>query len=258
MSKTALLILLAIVAPNVAVADVVRHDVIPEPYRVAWAATGSDRFVFELSANTYANGDASCAVNWVSETAGADAPIYVAQLRCSGHSQRAGAPFASNLIIWPKSSDEIASGPDFLRLRVFCHCRVMADAPAAHSCTGHNVTGIVGNPFALSGIRKRICATSRHWCRANASLVSARTAGFSVKSTQNWIKFNSAADPLGLLCADESSAGAESRVNDDVTTAAEIERRILKHPGRPDGRVVLRAEIRRVNVLSEGCWLVTP
>jgi hypothetical protein len=140
MSKTALPILLAIVAPNVALGDVVRHDVIPEPYLGAWAAMGSDRFVFELSAKTYANSDASCAVNWVSETAGASGPIYAAHLRCSRQSERAGAPFESNLILRPKSSDEIAAGPDFMRLRVFRRCRIYGGRLAAQSCAGDNVT----------------------------------------------------------------------------------------------------------------------
>jgi hypothetical protein len=146
MSKTALTILLAIVAPNAAIADVVRHDVIPEPYWGAWAATGSDWSGFELSAKTYANGDASCAVSWVSETAGANGPIYAAQLRCSRHPERVGARFASNLIIWPKSFDEVAAGPDFMRLRVFRRCRYHGGRAAVHSCASDTATGIVGNP----------------------------------------------------------------------------------------------------------------
>jgi hypothetical protein len=140
MSKTALLVILAIVAPNVALADVVRHDVIPEPYLGAWAATGSDRFVFELSAKIYANSDASCAVNWVSETAGASGPIYAAHLRCSRRSERAGASFESNLILRPKNSNEVAAGPDFMRLRVFRRCHIHGGPLAAQSCVGDNAT----------------------------------------------------------------------------------------------------------------------
>jgi hypothetical protein len=66
MGKTALPILLAIIIPNAAIADVVRHDSIPGSYWGASMATGSDRLVFELSAKSYANNEASCAVNWIS------------------------------------------------------------------------------------------------------------------------------------------------------------------------------------------------
>ena len=130
MCKTALPILLAIIISNVAMADVVRHDSIPESYWGAWTGTASDRFAVELSAKTYANNEASCVVNWVSETAGASGPIYSAHLQCSRRSERPEVPFASNLIIWPRSSDEIAVGPDFMRLKVFRRCRVTDPPPS--------------------------------------------------------------------------------------------------------------------------------
>ena len=133
MCKTALSILLAIIMPKVAIADVVRHDSVPQSYWGAWTATGSDRFVFDLSAKTYANNEASCAVNCVSKTAGASGPIYSAHLQCSRRSERVGVPFASNLIIWPRSSDEIAVGPDFMRLKVFRRCRVTDPPGVARS-----------------------------------------------------------------------------------------------------------------------------
>jgi hypothetical protein len=123
MCKTALPTLLAILISNVAMADVVRHDSVPDSYWGAWMTTGSDRFVIELSAKTYANDEANCAVTWVSETAGASGPIYAAHLQCSTRSGKAGGDFLSNLIIWPKSSGEIAVGHGFTRLKIFRRCR---------------------------------------------------------------------------------------------------------------------------------------
>jgi hypothetical protein len=128
MYKIALPTLLAILMSNVAIADVVRHDTVPDSYWGTWMTTGSDLFAIKLFAKTYANREASCAVNWVSETAGASGPIYSAHLQCSRRSERAGERFPLNLIIWPKSADEIAVGPRFMSLKIFRRCR---SAPAA-------------------------------------------------------------------------------------------------------------------------------
>jgi hypothetical protein len=129
MYRRALLALLAIVMSNVVIADVVRRDSVPASYWGAWTTTGSDLSVIELSAKTYTNNEANCAVNWVSETPGATGPIYSAYLQCSSRSERAKRRFPLNLIIWPKSPDEIAVGPSFMRLNVFHRCRVTNPPP---------------------------------------------------------------------------------------------------------------------------------
>jgi len=127
--KIALPTLLAILTSNVAIADVVRHDSVPDSYWGTWMTTGSDLFAIKLSAKTYANNEASCAVNWVSETAGANGAIYSAHLQCSRRSGRAGERFPLNLIIWPKSADEIAVGPSFTSLKIFRRCRATRPPP---------------------------------------------------------------------------------------------------------------------------------
>jgi hypothetical protein len=40
------------------------------------------------------------------------------------------------------------------------------------------------------------------------------------------------------------------RVNDDVTAVADIEQRIFKHPGLPDGRAILQASDPRLRQAS--------
>jgi hypothetical protein len=127
MIKTTLPTLLAIFISNVAMADVVRHSSLPDSYSGAWMTTESGQI--DLSARTYADNEANCAVNWVSETPGASGPIYSAHLQCSRRSDRAGKIFPLDLIIWPKSSDEIAVGPGFAHLKIFHRCRATRPPP---------------------------------------------------------------------------------------------------------------------------------
>jgi hypothetical protein len=129
MFKTIFPTLLAIFISNVAMADVVRRNSLPDSYWGAWVTTEPNQNVVDLSAKTYADNEENCAVNWVSETPGASGPIYSAHLQCSRRSDGAGKSFALDLIIWPKSSDEIAVGPGFMRLKIFHRCRATRPPP---------------------------------------------------------------------------------------------------------------------------------
>jgi len=129
MFKTTLPTLLAILISNVAMADVVRRSSLPDSYWGDWITTESGQTVIDLSGRTYADNEANCAVNWVSETPGASGPIYSAHLQCSRRSDPAGKTFPLDLIIWPKSSDEIAVGPGFMRLKIFRRCRATRPPP---------------------------------------------------------------------------------------------------------------------------------
>jgi hypothetical protein len=53
------------------------------------------------------------------------------------------------------------------------------------------------------------------------------------------IEFDASAHTLGLLGGNESRAGAEKWINDDIAAIGEVEERVLEHGGRLDGRVVL-------------------
>jgi hypothetical protein len=121
--------LLGIFVSNVAMADVVRHNSLPNSYWGAWITTEPSQTVVDLSAKTYADNEENCAVNFVSETPGASGPIYSAHLQCSRRSDGAGKGFTSDLIIWPKSLDEIAVGPGFMRLNLFHRCRTTPPRP---------------------------------------------------------------------------------------------------------------------------------
>jgi hypothetical protein len=129
MFKTTLPALLAIFISNVAMADVVRRGSLPDSYGGAWMTSGPDQIVIDLSAKTYADNEENCAVNWVSETPGASGPIYSAHLQCSRRSDQTGRSFQLDLIMWPKSSDEIAVGLGFMRLKIFRRCRATRPPP---------------------------------------------------------------------------------------------------------------------------------
>jgi hypothetical protein len=130
---TVLMTALAILAPGVATADVVRHSVIPEAYRGTWiagAGTEPAGAVIVLSADAYVGPGEKCSVGWVSQTAGAQGSIYATYLQCADPGQGSGNKRVANLIIWPKDSDHIAIGAEFTRLKIFHRCHSGCAAPA--------------------------------------------------------------------------------------------------------------------------------
>lgn len=132
MRKATLLAVLALVASEVATADVVRHGSIPEAYRGTWmagAGTEPEKSVIVLSAKTYVSREARCSVNWVSQTAGARGSIYSAHLQCINSADGPGKKTASNLIIQPDGIDQIAAGPDFTKLMIFHRCSAPRQPP---------------------------------------------------------------------------------------------------------------------------------
>jgi hypothetical protein len=80
MFKTTFPTLLAIFVSNVAMADVVRRNSLPDPYWGAWTTTEPNQAVVDLSARTYVDNEENCTVIWVSETPGAGGAIYSAHL----------------------------------------------------------------------------------------------------------------------------------------------------------------------------------
>ncbi|MBI5114416.1 MAG: hypothetical protein HZA68_20825 [Rhodovulum sp.] len=76
----------------------------------------------------------SCTLDWVEERAGTPGPIYSLHLRCpapgSGDAAAAGAAGSPataatilNVVVWPKSTDTAAIGPDFTQLADYRRCR---------------------------------------------------------------------------------------------------------------------------------------
>src|SRR5437016_5925829 len=70
-----------------------------------------DKSIFVVSAKGYVTAQANCTIQWLTETAGADGPIYSAHMRCSNPA----APEETmevNRIIMPKDPGELSAGPD--------------------------------------------------------------------------------------------------------------------------------------------------
>jgi hypothetical protein len=68
-----------------ALADSVRHVTVPERLWGTWAPSADlcsdNKSTFVVSAKGYVTSQANCAIQWVTETAGADGPIYSAHMR---------------------------------------------------------------------------------------------------------------------------------------------------------------------------------
>jgi hypothetical protein len=106
-------------------ADSVRHLSVPERFWGTWAPSADlcrdDKSTFVVSAKGYVTSQASCTIQWVTETAGAGGPIYSAHMRCSSLT----APEETtevNRIIVPNDREELSAGSDFKELKSYRRC----------------------------------------------------------------------------------------------------------------------------------------
>ena len=119
---------------HAAVADVKRHESIPESLRGAWAPStavckDADKSIIVIAAKTYVSSVASCRVAWVSETAAARGPIYSAHLQCSKPADEA-QKMQLDVILAQKDSTHISIGPRFSDLKDYQRCSA-SEQPAA-------------------------------------------------------------------------------------------------------------------------------
>ena len=125
------LAVIAAIAPQIALAHVVRHNSIPEPYWGTWstgegACGEGDKAAIVLSAKTYVGPSGSCAVDYVSETPSPNGATYSARLLCPG---TAKAKKVVNLIFRSDGTDGISAGATFAGLKA--HRRCPANSPPA-------------------------------------------------------------------------------------------------------------------------------
>jgi len=117
---------IVVLAPCVAMADIVRHSEIPEPYRGTWAtesalcAPGKGAIV--LSAKTYVAPGANCTVVFVDETAGPKGAVFSARLSCAAGADKAAKKSFTNLII-RADKNGISAGPTFGGLAAYQRCQ---------------------------------------------------------------------------------------------------------------------------------------
>jgi hypothetical protein len=132
MRSAVVLALVAVLAPRFATAHVVRHSSIPEAYTGTWTPVGTcgstDAKAIVLAAKTYTKQAATCTVDFVSETAGAQGPIFSARLLCGGAQGPGSRPSTATLIIRPDNGDRISLGAAFGSLAAYQRCADGADA----------------------------------------------------------------------------------------------------------------------------------
>src|SRR5262249_10295349 len=110
---------------STATADVVRHGSFPEAYWGTWVGTSktaTDSRVIVLSAKSYLSSEASCSVDWVSQTASARGSVYSAHVRCTDRVSKENGNTAGIIIVRPNSVDRIEVGSEYATLKPYRRC----------------------------------------------------------------------------------------------------------------------------------------
>jgi len=126
MRAIAILAAAATLVAHAAIADVKRHELIPEQLRGSWAPSAdacknADKSIIVLAAKAYTSSEATCAVAWVSETAAARGPVYSAHLQCAKPNDSARKT-QSDVIFISKGVDQISIGLRFSDLKDYQRC----------------------------------------------------------------------------------------------------------------------------------------
>jgi hypothetical protein len=125
MRAAVLLAIVAALVPHPALSYIVRHAAVPAPLQGTWAATDEDcehpdKYII-ISDKTYIDGDKSCGVLWVSETAAARGPAYSAHMECSSPAAESKKSI-DNVIMLTKDANHLSMGPEFTKLKVVQRC----------------------------------------------------------------------------------------------------------------------------------------
>ena len=123
--RTLIVVFVSVVLSGPSVADSVRHLSVPERFWGTWAPSPdlcrNKKSIFVVSERGYVTSEASCAIQWLTETAGANGPIYSAHMRWTSLT----APDEKtelNRIILPKEGGQLSAGPDFQDLTHYQRC----------------------------------------------------------------------------------------------------------------------------------------
>jgi hypothetical protein len=120
-----LVTLVSVVLSGPSLADSVRHLSVPERFWGTWAPSPGlcrdKRSTVIVTEKGYVTSEASCEIQWLTETAGGSGPIYSAHMRCTSLT----APDEKtelNRIILPKEGGQLSAGPDFQDLTHYQRC----------------------------------------------------------------------------------------------------------------------------------------
>ena len=134
-----LLVPLAVITfliPQLATAQLVRHNSIPEAYWGTWAPADANcqdtsKSSIALSEHAYESSTTSCVVKYVRRTPGPTGPNCSARLQCTGREGQAQTEAIANLIIRPSDPDRIFMGAEFASLKLYQRC-AKASSEASH------------------------------------------------------------------------------------------------------------------------------
>jgi len=120
-----LIFVTAVLLSEASLADSVRHLSVPERFWGTWVPAGEQcrdsKATIAVSSQGYHSAQETCAVQWVTETAGRSGPIYSAQLRCSAPATP-DQKTELNRIIIPQENGKLSAGPDFDTLKTYDRC----------------------------------------------------------------------------------------------------------------------------------------
>jgi len=74
-----------------------------------------------VSAKGYTTSDASCTIQWVTETAGTAGPFYSANMRCSNPATPNETTEVNRIIVTDEDG-KLSAGPDFKQLKSYRRC----------------------------------------------------------------------------------------------------------------------------------------
>ena len=136
MRLTLSLAVITFLIPQVASAQLVRHNSIPEAYWGTWAPADvncqdANKPSIALSEHAYESSTTSCVVKYVRRTPGPKGPTCSARLQCTGRGGQAQPEAIANLIIRSSDPDRIFMGAEFASLKLYRRC-AKAASEASH------------------------------------------------------------------------------------------------------------------------------
>jgi hypothetical protein len=122
----AIISLASVLLASPSLADSVRHLSVPERFWGIWAPSADhcrdDKSIITVTSKGYTSAQSNCVIQWVTETAGHEGPIYSAHMRCTRPDAPQQEPEEVNRLIIAKGDDQVSAGPGFGELSSLQRC----------------------------------------------------------------------------------------------------------------------------------------
>jgi hypothetical protein len=136
MRLTVSLAVITSLIPQIASAQLVRHNSIPEAYWGTWASADANyqdanKPSIAISEHAYESSTTSCVVKYVRRTPGPKGSTCSARLQCTDRGTQAQTETIANLIIRRSDPGRIFMGAEFASLKLYQRC-AKAASEASH------------------------------------------------------------------------------------------------------------------------------